>query len=56
MTQTDIEKPQATKPEITKISPDYIISEETRQMCGFIPHPTEEQLERDPKLARILGE
>jgi hypothetical protein len=46
---------QAVKPELPKLSQDYQISEETRKMCGFIPQPTKEQLENDPKLAYLLG-
>lgn len=46
---------RAVQPELPTIPSDYHISEETKKMCGFIPQPTKEQLENDPKLAYILG-
>lgn len=47
----------ATKSTLAKLPEDYQISDEVRQLCGFIPSLDfpEEVLESDPKLAKILG-
>lgn len=47
---------RATEPDFPKIQKGYQISEETRNLCGFvktIERPTDEEMSNNPKLARI---
>ena len=46
---------KAVQPELPQVEEGYQLSAETRKMCGFIPPITKEQLEKDDRLAYLLG-